>query len=89
MGERLTVATLASLAEPYEDWPMRDRLHRLEKLGFIDTDDWLRWRALRHRLAHEYPGQDDLRFATLLEGIRGAAELLAACRHWMLQLAAR
>lgn len=30
LGERLVPATLASLAEPYDDWPMRDRLNRLE-----------------------------------------------------------
>jgi len=33
LGERLVPATLAALSEPYEDWPMRDRLNRLEKLG--------------------------------------------------------
>jgi len=33
LGERLVPATLQQLAEPFEDWPMRDRLERLEKLG--------------------------------------------------------
>lgn len=41
---------------------MRDRLNRLEKPGYLSVDDWLRWRELRNRLAHECPDQPDLRF---------------------------
>ena len=37
LGERLLPATLQQLAEPFEDWPMRDRLNRLEKLGFLNV----------------------------------------------------
>jgi hypothetical protein len=32
ISERLVPATLGSLAEPFESWPMRDRLDRLENL---------------------------------------------------------
>lgn len=32
-GERLVPATLAILHEPFEAWPLRDRLNRLEKQG--------------------------------------------------------
>lgn len=39
VGERLIPATLAGLREPFEDWPMRDRLNRLEKLGYLDVID--------------------------------------------------
>lgn len=42
MGERLIPATLAFLAEPCEDRPMRDKLDRLEKLGYLDVEAWLR-----------------------------------------------
>jgi hypothetical protein len=52
MGERLIPATLGHLMEPFESWPMRDRLDRLEKLGYVDVEAWLRWRELRNRLAH-------------------------------------
>ena len=37
VGERLLPATLAVLHEPFEDWPMRDRLDRLERLGYLDA----------------------------------------------------
>lgn len=87
MGERLLPATLQQLAEPFEDWPMRDRLNRLEKLGFLNVDDWLRWRDLRNRLAHEYPDQVELRFATLKASVAAAHELIAAYRHWRQRLA--
>ncbi len=34
IGERLIPGT----GEPFEDWPMRDRLDRLEKLGYLDVE---------------------------------------------------
>lgn len=86
MGERLVAGTLDSLAEPFEDWPMRDRLDRLEKLGFVDVDAWLAWRALRNRLAHEYPDAPDLRYAQLLAAVAAAQGLLQAYRVWAARL---
>jgi hypothetical protein len=86
LGERLVAATLMRLAEPAEDWPMRDRLNRLEKLGYLNADDWLRWRELRNRLSHEYPDQPELRFATLLATVVAAHELVAAYAAWRLRL---
>lgn len=82
IGERLIPATLARLAEPFEEWPMRDRLNRLEKLGYLNVDAWLRWREVRNRLAHEYPDAPDIRFASLRAAVLAATELLAAYRHW-------
>jgi hypothetical protein len=86
LGERLVSATLARLAEPAEVWPMRDRLNRLEKLGYLNADDWQRWRELRNRLSHEYPDQPELRFATLLATVAAAHELVAAYAAWRLRL---
>ncbi len=82
VGERLVPATLAALNEPFEDWPMRDRLNRLEKLGYLDVDPWLAWREVRNRLAHEYPDHPELRLAALLAAIAAAHALAARYGHW-------
>ena len=82
MGERLVVGTLERLAEPYESWPMRDRLDRLEKLGYVDVDAWLRWREVRNRLAHEYPEQADIGQASLLGAIEAARALVHSDEAW-------
>lgn len=86
LGERLVPATLRRLAEPFEDWSMRDRIERLEKLGYLTVDDWLRWRELRNRLAHEYPDQPELRFAVLKAAMGAAGELITAYARWKQRL---
>lgn len=88
VGERLVPATLAVLDEPFEDWAMRDRLNRLEKLGYLDVDPWLAWREVRNRLAHEYPDQPELRFAALLAAIDAARALAGLYTKWRARLAA-
>lgn len=50
VGERLIPATLSILREPFEEWPMRDRLNRLEKMGYLNVENWLDWREVRNRL---------------------------------------
>lgn len=52
------------------------------KVGLLGTDDWLRWRELRNRLAHEYPDQPELRFALLTAAIGAAGEIVAAHGWW-------
>ncbi len=86
VGERLVPATLAVLDEPYEDWAMRDRLNRLEKLGYLDLGNWLAGREIRNRLAHEYPDQPELRFAALLAAVGAARALSALYRKWAARL---
>jgi hypothetical protein len=86
LGERLVPATLDALAESFEAWPVRDRLDRLEKLGYLDVDAWLRWREARNRLAHEYPDAPDLRYAQLPAAVEAAAELVLAYRAWASRL---
>ena len=86
VGERLIPATLARLCEPFEDWPMIDRLNRLEKLGYLDVDDWLRWRETRNRLAHEYPDHPETRFAAIEAAIATARDLANAYRAWRAKL---
>lgn len=89
MGQRLIPATLAVLQEPYEEWPMQDRLNRLEKLGFIEVGLWLEWREIRNRLAHEYPDDSALRFANLEAAIKASKELAENYRQWRAQLVQR
>lgn len=86
LGERLVPATLAGLDETFEEWPMRDRLNRLEKLGYLDVDDWLGWREVRNRLAHEYPDRPELRFAALLAAVQAAHAVVDLYRHWRRRL---
>lgn len=86
LGERMVPATLLALVEPCEQWPMRDRLDRLEKLGYLDVMQWLGWRELRNRLAHEYPDAPDLRYAQLLSAIAAAKAMVTAWRAWSARL---
>jgi len=86
LGQRLVPATLAALSEPFEEWSMIDRLNRLEKLGYLEVDPWLRWRETRNRLAHEYPEHDETRFAAILAAVSTAAEVAAAYRAWRAKL---
>ena len=87
LGVRLIPATLASLSEPFEDWPMITRLNRLEKLGFLCVDDWLSWRETRNRLAHEYPDHPETRFAAIQASVIAARALAACYREWRTKLA--
>lgn len=60
MGNRLWPALLAYLQEPYEARPMLDKLHRLEKLGYLQqADQWQEYRNLRNQFAHDYPDDVD------------------------------
>lgn len=86
VSERLTPATLVILREPFEEWPMRDRLNRLEKLGYLDVENWLSWREIRNRLAHEYPDQPEIRFAALVAAIEAARALAALYQEWRTRL---
>jgi len=88
LGERLVPATLDWLREPQETWPMRDRLDRLEKLGFLDLDAWLTWRDVRNRLAHEYPGAAALRHAAVLATVDAARAMVQAYDAWRSRLPA-
>ena len=87
MGERLVPATLGWLREPHEAWPMRDRLDRLEKLGFLDVDAWLQWREVRNRLAHEYPDQTALRHSAVLATVAAAQAMGSGYAGWKAKLA--
>lgn len=76
IGARLFPALLDFLQEPYEDRPMLDKLHRLEKLGYLaQVDDWQTLRAIRNRFAHDYPEDDALKAAYLNEAVAAVQTL--------------
>lgn len=86
IGIRLIPATLSALKEPIEEWPMLDRLTRLEKLGYLNSESWLEWREIRNRLSHEYPDEADLRFANLLSAIAASKLLSELYQEWRFRL---
>lgn len=63
------------LGEPVEDAPLIDVLQRLERFGLLDPRQWMRWRALRNSLTHEYPGRLDIRAAILNEALVASDQL--------------
>lgn len=77
MGTRLFPAVLAYLQEPYDDKPMLDKLHRLEKLGYLpSTQAWQQWRAIRNSFAHDYPEDDALKAGYLNQAVNVVPALL-------------
>ncbi|WP_170919441.1 hypothetical protein [Halomonas sp. BC2] len=78
MGTRLFPSVLLYLQEPYEDRPMLDKLHRLEKLGYLEeSEQWQSLRMLRNRFAHEYPDDPDKNAAILMLAIESVPRLVA------------
>lgn len=76
MGSRLFSAALDVLQESFEDRPMIDKLHRLEKLGYVrDVAEWNQLRVIRNRFAHDYPEDDALKAAYLNEAAEAVATL--------------
>ncbi len=77
-GTRLFPSVLLYLQEPYEDRPMLDKLHRLEKLGYLEeSEQWQSLRMLRNRFAHEYPDDPDKNAALLMLAIESVPSLVA------------
>lgn len=77
MGAQLFPAALVYLQEPYDDRPMLDKLHRLEKLGYLaDAQDWQSWRAIRNSFAHDYPEDDALKAAYLNQAVEVVPRML-------------
>lgn len=76
MGARLLPAVLEHLQEPFEDRPMLDKLHRLERLGYLPSvERWQELRVISNRFAHDYPQDDTLKAAYLNEGAAAAGGL--------------
>jgi hypothetical protein len=86
MGSRLFTSILNYLYEPVDNRPMLDVLHRLEKLGLIDsTEMWQEVRIVRNRFAHDYANDSEKNAAQLNMAFASTADLynmLNAIRIW-------
>jgi hypothetical protein len=81
-GNQLFSALLDVLQEPVREWSMRDRMNRLEQLGYLTRlDDWDAIRAVRNRLVHEYPDDPARQAAILALAWRWANPLLDIAEH--------
>ena len=65
MGEKLFPAFLEYTQEYNTSMSLLDVLHKLEKLGLLNTDEWIKIRQIRNIMTHEYPDNDDEIIATI------------------------
>lgn len=78
LGAKLFPAALELAAEPGDLAAFLDKLHRLERIGAIESADrWLLLREMRNAFAHDYPDEPDMQAATLNKAFALAGELLA------------
>ncbi len=60
-GTKIIDLYLAKESQPTEGLSIIDKLHTLEKLNMLDTEDtWDELRKVRHHITHEYPDRPDL-----------------------------
>ena len=77
MGAKLFPAVLELTKEQGELATFIDKLHRLEKIGALESAaDWLQLRAMRNQFAHDYPTNPELQAGLLNEAFSQTDELL-------------
>jgi hypothetical protein len=70
IGAKLFPAILTYLEESFDDKPMLDKLHRLEKLGYLSTvSEWQSLRVIRNQFSHDYPQDDELKASYLNQAV--------------------
>ena len=78
LGGRLLPTLLEAGGELPVESAYIDKLNQLERLGIVgSTARWMELRALRNRMAHDYP-DSAVRLGILREALASVAELLAA-----------
>jgi len=66
VGEHVLKSFLVDvLHEPLELAAMLDVINRLEKLNYLDANEWLATRRLRNQLTHDYPEDHERQAASL------------------------
>ena len=59
MGDKLFPALLELTGEEVKSKTFIDRLNRLEELGLVDKNEWMKLRKDRNEIAHEYSFNQD------------------------------
>jgi uncharacterized protein with HEPN domain len=74
MGEKLFKIFLDEIGEYKDNMSLLDVLDKLEKLELIkDASEWMEYRKLRNKLAHEYPNNEQ----DVIDGIKLATKAFA------------
>lgn len=61
LGMKIIDMYLQSQSQPIEGASMLDKIHKLEKLNMIDSEDtWIELRNVRNHITHEYPDDPEL-----------------------------
>lgn len=78
IGNKIFPLFLELLQEDTEGKSTLDRLHKLEKLGYLNsTDEWIAMRSSRNSLAHDYPDNPELMVSLLNKAFTHALALKA------------
>jgi hypothetical protein len=71
MGEKLFKAFLIKTGDFRDNMSFIDILDKLEKLEIIDsTEEWIKVRQLRNKIAHEYPDEQEEVIKDIKEAIK-------------------
>lgn len=78
LGGKLLPTLLEAGGETPVESAFIDKLNQLERLGIVGSAArWMELRALRNRMAHDYP-DPEIRLGILREAVESVPELLAA-----------
>jgi len=76
LGGKLFPLTLQVLREDVENLPFIDWFARLEKLGLINSQEWMEIRALRNLITHTYPWETEAILKNLKEALKRSETLI-------------
>jgi len=77
MGAKLLPAVLELTHEQGSLTTFIDKLHRLEKIGALDSaEHWLQFREMRNQFAHDYPADPEIQASLLNRALLLAEEML-------------
>lgn len=87
MGNKIFPLFLKTLEENIDGASALDRIHRLEKLGYLkSSDDWIAMRAVRNSIAHEYPDDPDLMVSNINAAVASSRYLKSYWQKLRIQI---